>query len=316
MALLEDALGSGGDGEIEALIEFTKDKVKEVERVLASGQDKLLALNSFRGEDSRELIEQIQRVDADEGFEQFVLRMLDHFGVAVEDLGERAYLLKTGNMVTDIIGDIPNEGMAMTFDRKKALSREELQFMSMDHPVVLSCLDSLLGSEAGNVSFGVWESGAGDKQIILETHYLAESLAPSHLHVERFLPATPIKVVLNHQMENLTDDHFLTKANLREGNVRKLLSKEVVKQQLLPKMLEKATDIAEEQKASVVQSAQEKMEAVLDQEIHRMQDLAQVNDVVSGAEIADLKGQREQLKHALEHARLRLDALRLVWKES
>lgn len=314
--LLDDALATKSDAATDKLIAFTKEEVSKVETMLASGQDKLLALNSFRGKDSEALIEQIENVDADGRLEAFVLRMLDHFGVAVEDLGERTYLLKTGNMTTDIIGDIPDEGMAVTFDRNKALSREEMQFMSMDHPVVLSCLDSLLGSEAGNVSFGVWESGSNDKRIIIEAHFLAESLAPSHLHVDRFLPASPIRVAMSHQHEDLTDDLLLSKANLRQGNVRKLLAKEVVKQQLIPAMIEKSEALAEEKKRIIIKSALAEMEKVLDQEIHRMEDLAMVNDVVSNAEIQDLKQQRTQLKDALNNTRLRLDALRPIWKES
>jgi len=76
--------------------------------------------------------------------------------------------------------------MSVTFDRTRALSREDLVFMSWDHPLVRSTFDLLLGSESGNASFAVWRS-AGTEAIFLEVIAVAECVAPAP--PRRALPA-------------------------------------------------------------------------------------------------------------------------------
>jgi ATP-dependent helicase HepA len=56
------------------------------------------------------------------------------------------------------------------------------------------------------------------------------------------------------------------------------------------------------------------MEAQLDGEIERLEDLRQLNDHVRPEEIAAVAQQKTALSAALTTAPLRLDALRLVWR--
>jgi ATP-dependent helicase HepA len=107
--------------------------------------------------------------------------------VHVEELGSRSYLLLPGHLITDAFPALPPEGLSVTFDRTRAASREDLGFMSWDHPIVRGALDLLLGGEFGNAAFGIWR-GAGEG-LLLEIHAVVEAVAPAALHIDRFLPA-------------------------------------------------------------------------------------------------------------------------------
>ena len=138
-----------------------------VAKKLERGHDRLLELNSCKPERAAELIAQSAPPMRDEKFEEFFVRLLDHFGVQVEDLGRRAYILRPGHLITDAFPALPEEGMSVTFDRAQALSREDLGFLSADHPMIRSALDLLLGAEAGNAAFGIWKA-PGTEAILLE----------------------------------------------------------------------------------------------------------------------------------------------------
>jgi ATP-dependent helicase HepA len=299
---------------LDQFIHETRDLGARVTKKLERGHDRLLELNSCKPERADELIARIREADADETFEAFFILLLDHFGVQVEELAVRSYILKPGHLITDQFPAIPEEGMSVTFDRARALSREDLAFMSWDHPLLRSTFDLLLGSESGNASFAVWKA-AGTEAIFLEVIAVVECVAPAALHAERFLPATPLRVAVDHAAKEVTDDSALVSAVFEKGDVFRLLDRGAVKKKLLPAMLAKAQSIAAEKMEALVTAARESMTARLQDEIDRLQDLSEINDHVRPAEIEAARQQLAALAEALGSARLRVDALRLIFRQ-
>jgi ATP-dependent helicase HepA len=285
--------------------------VKKLER----GHDRLLALASCRPERAAALIEQIRALDADASFEEFFLRLLDHFGVHAEDLGNRAHLFLPGHLLTDAFPSLPAEGLPATFERPRALSREDLGFLTWDHPLVRGALDLLLGSETGNSAFGIWKNPGGEA-IFLEICAVVEAVAPANLHVDRFLPATPLRIVVDHGLNEWSDNAELANAVLEKGDIFRLLDRGVVRKKLLPAMLEKTKAIAAEKMQSVVDAAKIEMEGQLRQEIARLEDLREFNDHVRPEEIEALKQHLAALRGVLGEARVRVDAVRLIFRVS
>jgi ATP-dependent helicase HepA len=278
---------------------------------LERGHDRLLELNSCRAEPAAESIAQIRAQDGDQSFETFCTEMFDFFGVNVEELAARTYLLQAGHLRTDAFPALPEAGLSATFDRARALSREDLAFLSWDHPVVRGALDLLLGSESGNVAFGVWKD-AGSEAFLLEIIAVVECVAPPALHADRFLPPVPVRVVVDHALVDQTENAAISAAKLEAGDVFRLLDRGAVKKKLLPAMHEKALALATEKMTALVDAATATMETQLREEIDRLEDLRQVNDHISPEEIAALRQQRDALREALAASRLRLDALRLI----
>ena len=298
---------------LDDLVAFSRKQMQEVKKKLMSGQEKLLALNSYRIEDSQKMIDRIEAVDDDPGFEKFTLKLLDNLGVGVEDLGDRSYLLTVNHMKTDLAADIPDEGLPITFDRDHALSREDVRFMSMDHPLVRSALDVMLAGESGNASFGVWE-GSGEKGVYLEAYYVAEVIAPRSLNVDRFLSAKPVRVAVDHNLADASENAGLRKVRLREGNLRKLLSNEMLKTKLMPAMMENCEKLATAKLSILAEEGIVRVQEIMGAELSRLEDLAEINTAVSELEIAKHKSQMEELEIAIKSARVRLDSLKLVWR--
>jgi len=308
--LLEEAIMTG---EPERLISHTRELKQSIALRMARGQDRLLALRSHRPGHARRVADAIRRRDADAGFEDFVMRLFEHAGMHLEPLSPRRWFLRPDALKSEAFPSLPAEGMTVTFDRARALEREHEGFMTPDHPMVRAALDELLGSASGNASFGVWKC-AGPKQLFLECMMVAECVAPAALAHVRYLPQTPIRVLVDQRGMDFTDDDAFSRATLRKGSPASLLGQETLKRKIMPMMLERAREIAGAQCAALADAAVSRMERELADEILRLRQLAAVNDHIDPAEFDLLEKRREGLRKALANPRVRLDAVRLIWK--
>ena len=241
--------------------------------------------------------------------------MLDHLGVEVEELGSRAYLLKSGAGQSASLPGLTPEGTSFTFDRARALSREDLGFLTQDHPLVRAAIEAVLSLETGNSTFGVWTSDLPNA-VFLEALVVLECVAPPALHADRFLPATPLRVVVDQTLADRGDDDDFRQAKLASGDVFALLDTPVFKKKHLPAMLAKAVEIASPRKDSLVQAARQKASEQFAAEIERLRDLAALNHPVPPSEIEALESARAALLAALAESTLRVDALKLVLRTS
>jgi ATP-dependent helicase HepA len=152
--------------------------------------------------------------------------------------------------------------------------------------------------------------------MLLELIFVLEAIAASHLHTDRFLPPTPIQLVISHKLADVTeafrDDAW--EARLQKGSPYKLLENADIARRILPAMIKAATKFAETQAATLRQSALNEMNHLLGHEVQRLQMLQKVNDHIRPQEIKLARAQQEELATALQASRLRLDSLRLIWK--
>jgi ATP-dependent helicase HepA len=300
---------------LAGLIEKTLACRRRISERLARGQDRLLERSSHRPERSAWLVAKIREWDENPSFEDFLMRLFEFSGLTIEELGKRRYFLLPGNLKSDTFPALPQDGMTVTLDRQRALEREQEAFLTWDHPMVRGALDLMLGSEAGNATFGVWDS-AGEKTILLESWIVVECVAPARLHVERFLPQTPLRIVVDHKGGDHTGNAAFSKPPLRRGDPASLLKNEAVKRKMLPAMLEKTRDLGGVKSQAVIEDALARMHREMAGEIARLRDLAEINDHIKPEEIAALEEREAALADAIGNARVRLDAVRLIWKAS
>ncbi|MBB5034415.1 helicase-related protein [Prosthecobacter vanneervenii] len=283
----------------------------EVRQKLERGHNRLLELNSCKPRLAARMIEHIRDIDAGLDFERFFIRLLDHLGMHVEEMTNRTWYIRPDNLITDALPALPEEGLTFSFDRERALSRDHEAFLTWDHPLVCAALDALLGSHAGNAGFAFWKASGGEG-LVLQTCFIAECIAPPALHAARFMPATPLRVAVDHQGRDLSADAAFTRARLSPGDPTRTVENETVRHKLLPTMLGKAQQLAETQLKTLQQRAVTAMRKQLDEEISRLEDLQARNPHVRSEEITALRDQRDALAAAISASSLRLDAVRLV----
>ncbi|KFN51712.1 hypothetical protein N790_14275 [Arenimonas malthae CC-JY-1] len=294
------------------LIARSRDKHAELARIIAEGRDRLLELGSRGHGDHDGLRRALAEDDAHAAMDDFPLRLLESFGVHNEPLSANTWLLDPEHLTVDGFEELRQGPRACTTDRATALSRDDLLYLRPDHPLVLSALDLLVSGESGNAAFLVDDS-LPPRTVVMEAVNVLECVAERGLDIERWLPPAPLSVAVDTRLQLRPDFAPGERARLRAGDrVFDLGPQRKVLAALVPPMLERARDAANEAARLRIEEAVAKAGAWLGAEITRLRALARVNPAVRPSEIAALEAERDAVLAALPTARPRLDSLRLV----
>ena len=205
----------------------------------------------------------------------------------------------------------------MSLKRTKALHDEQMMFLSWEHPLVSGMLDELLSSEKGNASFAIYED-EDSRTFLLETIFVVDCTATQDLQVSRYLPSTPVRFVVNHKLEDLTEnfpwEDLIQKLN--HGEPHRVLDLEQVVDGLIPGMVEKSQELADSAKSAIIESALKNVQEKETEAVERLEALAKVNPSVTESDIEMLKQHRDRLLDAVKNAQVRMDAVRFIWKGS
>ncbi|WP_339924566.1 RNA polymerase-associated protein RapA [uncultured Cyclobacterium sp.] len=298
---------------LAALITDTATYQKQLKETLAKGRDRLLEMNSFRPKVAASLVEAIKAADQDLGLEIYMTKVFEHFGIEMEDLAPHTYLLHPSRANVAAFPSIPDQGISITFDRKRALSREDVSFISWDHPMVTGAIDMVLSLGTGAASFGVLR-GTEDNGILLEVIFVLETAGREGVFVDRFLPNTPIRVVVDHASEEVTEDYpaDLFYKQLIPGKVNELIENEMFVDEILPEMIKTAIEIAEQLKKKEIEIGLSAMNQTMDHEIGRLASLYKRNKSIRPDEIRTALEHKNELTILIGEARIRMDSLQLI----
>ncbi len=285
---------------------------EELTERLARGRDRLLELNSFNREVAAAVIGRVRAEDADPFLRSFLSELLDHFGVRIKEHEEGDVFLDPSHAYIEGFPSIPRDGMLATFDRSRAIVREDIRFISADHALVQDAVDLLIDSAAGTTAFSVLT--APKPNLFLEVVFVLESVAEAAWHVEQFLAPQPVRVVVDLRGNDLTAEHsaLALAGDAIDGNLTRFLEQPSFNAAVLKTLLDGATERAEALSAALRTAAAETARAALGAELQRLVDLRKINDHVRPEEIELATRQLAQTSEAIASARLRLDSLRLV----
>ncbi len=298
--------------DLDKLLSDTTSVHAQLTRTVHEGRDRLLELAASAGNDAEPLARALQAGDSDEAGHDFMQRLLEHFGVQIDELGGGVLRLDPEFLATDALAGFSSGPFSVTFDRQVALRRDDLPLLRFDHPLMLGALDLLLGSEQGNASF-MCDTALSGKQVLLQSVFVLECVAEARLDVQRFLPAQPITVTLDSRLRlqphYAVSSQALARAAQQPIDVpryRKFLL------QLVPPMLASGEEAAQVEAERISRDALQQAERQLGAERQRLLALRQVNPAVSHADVERVEDELQALRKALPSARLRLDSLRMI----
>lgn len=315
--LLELAADYGGGAQeakvrLESLIAETAEFRSALVEKLRRGRDRLLELASFEPVVAAEVIERVRSAEADVTLRRFLVALLDHFGVRIKDHEEGDVFLDPSHAYIESFPSIPADGMLATFDRRRAIVREDIRFLSADHPLVRDATDLLIDSPSGTTAFGLL---AGPKpNLLLEAVFVLEAMADSRWQVDRFLAPTPIRVVVDARGRDLTAEREVTAfaGNLDDADLHRFLDHPAFEPAALTLMLTAASALAESRALTTKSQAAKRAGDVLRSEYDRLIALQKVNDHIRKDEVERADARVSEVGKAIDEARLRLDSLRLV----
>lgn len=301
---------------LEAILRATSEYNIKMLQELKLGRDRLLELNSFSSAIAAHLKREIISLEKESSFALLMLQLFEHYGVAHDEISEQIHVIGLDHLTNHDFPFPPFRGepIPISFDRMTALSREDVEFITPDHPMAIGALDLYLGSEKGNAVLALLP---GDSPaLFLETFYVIECLAPAHLFIERFFPPTPIRIVVNHAGADMTKSMSVDLLNKHTQSATDFAAfrETAFTRQLFPKMVEQCQKIAQQRMEMEKTKQLAHTRAILQTEIARLEYLQQVNPNVSPKDIQALTEERDAIVQSIQSARARLDAVRFVLK--
>jgi len=305
------------DDELDAIISETHAlyTAKLAER--NAGRNRLLELNACRPERAARIIDAVRELDADKALPRYVERALDVFGVDSQDIGDGLIHLKPSQQMLDGLPGLAKgeDGFTVTYHRDKALARDDVQRLSWEHPLLREMMGRIVDGTMGNTALALFKHPSiPGGRLMAELVFRTQCPAPKRLHLNRFLPPTAVRVLLDESGANLTDKISFTGLGKNLQKVNKSLSRDLIKSRhdQLRGLLAQGESEAERELPSIVEAAETRMREQLDGELARLNALAEHNPAVRSVELAALENERAALSDAIEATRLRLDAVRVV----
>lgn len=284
----------------------------EVEARLRSGHDHLLELSSFRPGVAASIVDAIRAVDDSASVLDPSLRLFEHLGIYTEDLGHGLYRLNSEGLSHPGFPELDRGDTTFTVHRKRALERDDVQFLTWDHPLLVRAIETILGGSDGNSAF-VRLPGA-PAPIAVEAVFVLDCIAPIAAHLDRFLAPTPIRVVVDQQLRDVTVAYAegLAAGRLEDEPEAPLLGGGALTRRVLPAMIARAKSLASERSRRLIDVALTEAGRTLGGEVERLRDLARVNPSVRADEIGRAEAVLAQAVQLIAAAGSRLDALRVI----
>ncbi len=304
------------DADFDDLLIDTAAFTLDTRRELREGRDRLLERNSCKPEVAAAVIAEIEANEDSATLQAYLESLCEAYGVEQEHHSEQALVLRpTDHMLTGHFPGLEEEGTTVTFSRDKALAREDMAFLTWEHPMLVEAMDMVRSTELGNAALGTIKlKGIAPGTMLLESIFTINCVAPRNLQLERFLPLSPLRLLVDARGKDLAGLVPHERLNGLVERVNKSTALAIIKQvqpEVDAKML-LATKLAETQLAPTLEDAETRMREELGAERERLQALRAVNPSIRQEELDHLDYKIEECAIHIRHAGLQLQALRLI----
>ncbi len=298
------------------LIKETHEFASDLVAQLQQGRDRLLELNSCKPAQAVALVDALATNDQNNALPNYMEQVFDSFGIDYEKHSEKSLVLHPSDhmRVAEFPG-LPESGLTITYDRQQALAREDMQFLTWEHPLVTGAQDLISLSEFGNTAFCTLKlPPLKPGTLLLEALFVLHCPAPTELQLFRYMPQSLLRVLLDDKGKDLSGVLGINQLSKLLQKVPRNNAQDLVRhaRPTLTTMVQKAEEITSAKQAELIAEAIAKVTEQLNGELLRMKALKTVNPNVRQEEIDYLQQRLSASQHFLSQAKIRLDALRVV----
>ncbi|MDA9557442.1 RNA polymerase-associated protein RapA, partial [Vibrio sp.] len=313
--LIELLAATQSDG-LDDVIHDSAHLNKELKASLEQGRDRLLEMHSNGGDKAQEIVDKIASTDGDTNLVTFALSLFDTIGLNQDDKGENALVVTPSeHMMVPSYPGLPYDGATITFDRDTALSREDMNFISWEHPMIQGGIDLIMSEGVGTSAVSLLKNKALPVgTVLLELIYVVDAQAPKRSGISRFLPPTPIRLMIDQRGNDLSAQVEFNSFNRQLSPVNRHLASKLVSsvQTQIHQMIEAGEQVVSEKVEDVRMKAKESMQNGLGGELERLQALKAVNPNIRSEELETIELQMKSLDAYIEKAQFQLDSLRVI----
>ncbi|GJL65727.1 MAG: RNA polymerase-associated protein RapA [Nitrospirales bacterium] len=290
---------------------------EQMTRQLNLGRNRLLELSGCRQEIASPLIKEIKHNEQENILLRYLENAFDSYGVEIEDHSPGSWILRPGaHLQVDQFPELPEDGITVTTNRETALAREDMHFLSWEHPLVRATTDLILNGERGRVSVcALHLPQLPPHSILIEAIFESNCPAPAGLGIGRYLPCNALRLLVNQDGKDYTQqlppDSYET--------ILKKIDQEVARQLIertratLKKQVEHIEEMAAQQLPVLRNAAIASMHEELDDELQRLLTLQKRNPTIRDEEVQLLYIKISDVESRLQSSTLKLSALRVIY---
>ena len=304
---------------LQDLITEAKQARLGLEAQLQAGRDRLLEYNSCRPRVAGRIAGAMHDFDSHNLLPHFVERFLASANIdhSVQRDGSWVITPIDSTEISDYIESLPlgEDGMTLTFEREQALTREDIEFITHEHPLMRAIYELASTSTFGNTTVGMLKSAAMPQgMIMLEVNFRVETIAPKVLNLPATLPAQNIRVFISEQGSDLTarisPEMIMPHIERLDNNRARQVIK--VRGDVIEARYYEAEEIARAQLTDIGTQASAHFSEQWSREIKRLKHLQTINPNVRPAEIERLEQLQAQGEQALANLSLVPDSIRVL----
>ena len=301
--------------EFNSLITDVNAQTEQKLAQMQKGRDRLIELNSCQPEKAQSLIDAIEDNENSDALESYMEEVFDHFAIESEYHSENCLIVSASDKTTIHLPGLKEEGNTVTFRRNKAVIREDMDFLSWEHPIVREAMELLYKNEAGNTALAtISVKGLGQGALLVEAIYSINTVGDKHLQLHRYLPISPTRFLLTQQLKDvapvLTHDKLSLLCKPLPGKIIPAVITQT--KQTVIDILHHSDTLAAKATEELKQKALERLDGSLGEELNRLIALKAVNPSIRGDEIDFLKDKYQACQDHIKHTELSLNALRIV----
>jgi ATP-dependent helicase HepA len=297
-------------------IATTKKEYLDISHHLEEGRDVLVELNSFNDIEAHKIVNQIKVYDEASDLMFFMNEIFSELGVDIEDLNDTVFFIKpSDNMYVPHFPGLSIEGLRITYDRTTARKRDDVEFLTWDHPLVTGAVDLILSNSIGNTSVMMRRKTAAPVKTFLECFYTAQLIAPKEFSPERFFPLASIRILVDSSCEDFTakwgHEEINEKITLASPEI--IHKAKTIPKVALQKILLRTHELAKEKSSTLIQQSKIEMQNFLGDEKVRLIELMKINPSVRQVEIDSFDLQINTLNECFQKIDVTLDSIRLIF---
>lgn len=312
---LKDCLLTDQGYAFDELLERVNDERLGLEYELQSGRDRLLEFNSCRPVIANRIVKALDDQDSQNPLPDFMLRFLAATNIEHDEQSDGTLIIRPSDemQVEGLILD--EDGVTATFSRDAALSRDDAEYLTLEHPFTQSIFEMVKTQSFGNTNVAVLRSNAIPQgSILLEMWFRVEVIAPKVLNLAASLPQQLIRVLLNETGQDLSAKinpamlhPHITPLDMNNARQVVKLRREVIEQRY-----KQAEALAKAQTTSFAEVARQRYGERLQHEIDRLTYLKAHNPSIRDDELTRLQAQQQQGLALLEQLSVVPDAIRVM----
>ncbi len=314
--LLRVCLLNQEDQELTQLITTSRALTESLLEQLQLGRDRLLELSSCHPQKAADVLDNVTGSTSSLELQTYMEKIFDHFGVDHQVHSQNAIILHPGDhMRCHSFPGLTEDGITATYLRSQAMSREDMHYLTLEHPMVTGATDMILSGDFGNTAFCTLKTPSlKPGTLLLEAIFIVHCPAPKYLQLHRYLPLTTIRVVVDSVNRDLSDILVASKLNQMAQRVELRSVQELVKhaRPQINQLITAAENSATKRRGAIIDVALQQMTDSQNVEIERLKALAEVNPNIRQDEIEYLASSSSQLQQFLNGSTLKLDAIRVA----